>query len=133
MYYLNLNENPIGPMTVSQLMAYNVDENSMVSTDGTNFKPLYTYPELMEALSYNRKSESKRILCGVLALLLGGFGIHYFVINKGIAGIITIVLTLITCGIWSLVTFVQGIMILCMSDRKFEEKYVNNIDTFPIF
>lgn len=133
MYYLNLNENPIGPMTISQLMAYNIDENSMVSTDGTNFKPLYTYPELMEALSYNRKSESKRIPCGVLALLLGGFGIHYFVINKGIAGIITIVLTLITCGIWSLVTFVQGIMILCMSDRKFEEKYVNNIDAFPIF
>lgn len=120
-------------MTVSQLMAYNIYENSMVSTDGTNFKPLYTYPELMEAFSYNRKSESKRIPCGVLALLLGGFGIHYFIINKGIAGIITIVLTLITCGIWSLVTFVQGIMILCMSDRKFEEKYVNNIDTFPIF
>lgn len=87
----------------------------------------------MEALSQTRKSDSKRILCGVLALLLGGFGIHYFIIGKEVAGIITIALTLFTCGVWSIVPFIQGIAILCMSDRKFEEKYVTNIDTFPLF
>lgn len=120
-------------MTASQLMAYNVDENSMISSDGTNFKPLYTYPELMESLFNIRKSESKRILCGILAILLGGFGIHYFIIGKEVAGIITIALTLFTCGVWSIVPFIQGITILCMSDHKFEDKYVNNIDTFPLF
>ena len=133
MYYLNLNGNIIGPMTASQLLAYNVDENASVSYDGTNFKPLYTYPDLMEVLQAARKGESKRILCGVLALLVGSLGIHYFVVGKAKAGIITIILSLVTCGLWSIVMFVQGILMLFMSDRQFEDKYINNTADFPLF
>ena len=72
-------------------------------------------------------------VAGLLAFFLGWLGIHYFYLGKTTAGIITIVLSACTCGIWSLLMLVQGILMLTMSDADFEEKYVDNEKTFPLF
>ncbi len=136
-YYINLNGRNIGPMTREQMMAYPVDANTQVSKEGGAWAPLYTYPELMQALQSTGAApaaqESKRVVCGILAIILGGLGIQYFIIGKTSAGLITILLTLITCGLWEIVTLVQGIMMLCMSDAEFKRKYVDNPATFPLF
>ena len=76
---------------------------------------------------------SNKILCGILAILIGGLGIHYFIMGKTTAGILTIVLSLVTCGLWTLVMFVQGILILCMSDQEFVQKYICSPKSFPLF
>lgn len=139
-YYLFYNNQTVGPMSAEQLVSYGVDENSQVSADGGEWRPLYTYPELMEVYSRNGgranraySEDSKRILCGVLAILIGGLGLQYFLIGKTAAGIINIVLSICTCGLWSIVNLIQGIMILCMSDDDWERKFVNSSSTFPIF
>ena len=42
-------------------------------------------------------------------------------------------LTLVTCGLWSILTLIQGIMMMCMKHEEFERKYVTNPATFPLF
>lgn len=130
----------LGPMTIDQVFAYPVTPDTPVSRDGSPYMPLYTYPELMQGYNNSashqqsvQRQDSQRILCGILALLIGTLGIQYFVIGKTTAGILTIVLSICTCGIWGIITLIQGIMILCMSDEDFENKFVNTPKTFPIF
>lgn len=74
-----------------------------------------------------------RLTAGLLALFLGGLGIHYFYIGKTTAGILTIVITLCSCSIWGWIMFVQAILILTMSDADFADRYVNTDKTFPLF
>lgn len=85
----------------------------------------------------NETSNSKRILVGVLAILLGPIGVHKFVLGYTKAGIIhlllfigAIIFTVITCGIGSVVftilwiiTLVEGIIYLLKSDEDFIKTY----------
>lgn len=74
-----------------------------------------------------------RGVAGLLAILLGGLGIHYFYCGKVGGGFICILLTLVSCGIWSVISLIQGIMMLCMRSDEFERKYVYSSSTFPVF
>ena len=49
------------------------------------------------------------------------------------AGVLSILFSIVTCGIWQIVTLIQGIMMLCMTNQQFREKYVTNPSSFPIF
>ncbi|MCM1178019.1 MAG: TM2 domain-containing protein [Bacteroidales bacterium] len=84
----------------------------------------------MEHVDMNGKD---RVTAGILALVLGGLGVHYFYIGKITAGILTILLTFITCGMWALVTLVQAILMLTMTDSEFAVKYVRTEKSFPLF
>lgn len=81
----------------------------------------------------SEQEESKKTLCGILAIIIGGLGLQYFLIGKTTAGILTIVITLVTCGLWSTIMLAQGIVILCMSESDWERKFVNSTKTFPLF
>lgn len=139
-YYLTIDGRTVGPMNADELLSYSVNSNTPVSKDGGEWQPLYMYPELMHRLN-NRSvqnnrgavSDSQRVLCGILAIIVGSLGIQYFVIGKTAAGIYTILLSIVTCGVWSIITFIQGILMLCMSDAEFEQKYVETPKSFPIF
>jgi TM2 domain-containing membrane protein YozV len=67
-------------------------------------------------------TESKRVLCGVLALLLGGFGIHKFVLGHTGAGIVMILLFCVF-GISSVIGLIEGIIYLTKSDEEFIRIY----------
>lgn len=53
-----------------------------------------------------------RTVAGILGILLGGWGIHQFYLGDTKAGIIRIVVTLITCGFGAIWGLIEGIMIL---------------------
>ena len=140
MYYIVLNNQTIGPMNMDQLMAYPVDANTPVSRDGGEWRPLYNFPELMEAYQRSGRAvaarnevSSKKTLCGILAIVIGGLGVQYFVLGRVGAGFLTILLTLITCGLWEIVMLIQGIMMLCMSDEDFKRKYIDSTSALPLF
>lgn len=70
----------------------------------------------------NKKTGNKsKIVAGVLALLLGGIGIHKFYLGKTGAGI----LYLLFCWTFipGIIAFIEGIIYLCQSDEDFERKY----------
>lgn len=80
-------------------------------------------------------SGKNRGLAGLLAILLGALGVHYFYMGKNTAGIICLVLTLFSCGIaatlLSIMGLIQGILMLTMSEEEFESRYIYNPSTFP--
>lgn len=50
-YYIMYQGQVTGPMTKEQIFAYGVNRDTMVSAEGGAWRPLYTYPDLMEILS----------------------------------------------------------------------------------
>jgi len=65
--------------------------------------------------------ESKRVLCGVLALLLGFIGVHKFVLGHIGAGIIMILLA--CTSISTIIGLIEGIIYLTKSDEEFIRIY----------
>ncbi len=72
------------------------------------------------------KPESKRILAGVLAIILGGWGVHRFILGDVTGGIIRIVISIVTCGIGGLIGLIEGIIYLTKSDEQFIQEYQVN-------
>ncbi|PCI11764.1 MAG: hypothetical protein COB73_01375 [Flavobacteriaceae bacterium] len=70
--------------------------------------------------------ESKRVVAGVLAILFGSLGIHKFVLGYTKEGIIQIIISVVSCGILSIIGFIEGIIYLTKSDEEFVETYQNN-------
>lgn len=46
---------------------------------------------------------------------------------------LTILLSLITCGIWSLLVLIQGILMFTMDNNTFRNKYVLSDSFMPLF
>jgi TM2 domain-containing membrane protein YozV len=69
------------------------------------------------------KEESKRVLCGVLGILIGGIGIHRFMLGDTTGGILRIVISIVTCGVGSLIGFIEGIIYLTKTDEQFVKEY----------
>jgi TM2 domain-containing membrane protein YozV len=70
----------------------------------------------------------KKVVAGVLAILLGQLGIHKFYLGYNTAGIIMLLVTLLTCGfagviIW-IIALIEGITYLTKSDADFVATYV---------
>ena len=139
-YFLKINGHVIGPMDACQLMAYDVNPDIAVSRDSVDWAPLYTYPELMQLYQQSNVAKeqwsevnSKKILCGIMAIIFGTLGIQYFIVGKVAGGIITILLSIVTCGAWEIITLIQGILMLCMPDSEFKRKYMDSTSTLPLF
>jgi len=77
---------------------------------------------------------SKRVIAGILAIILGPLGIHKFILGYTQEGIIilvcTFILGVITCGItaWAMgiITLIEGIIYLTKSDEEFVYMYQTN-------
>jgi len=64
---------------------------------------------------------SKKVTAGVLALFLGGIGVHKFYLGYTTEGIIMILL--LFCGISPIIALVEGIIYLTKSDPEFYWTY----------
>lgn len=69
-------------------------------------------------------ASGKRVPAGILAILLGGLGIHKFYLGKMVPGVIHIAL-LICAGLGWLLGIVEGVIYLTKSDDEFDKLYVN--------
>lgn len=145
-YFINISGHNVGPMTKEQIFAYPVNENTSVCTENGQWAPLFTYPELQSILAARRaagmgtvppqpivSSGKDKVAAGVLALLLGSLGVQYFYLGKVGGGLLTILLSFVTCGLWGAITFVQGILMLTMTQEEFDRKYVYTNSSFPLF
>lgn len=70
--------------------------------------------------------QSKKTLTGIMGIVLGGFGIHKFILGYTTEGILQIVITIFTCGLGSLIGLVEGIIYLTKSDEEFVQTYQLN-------
>ncbi|PCJ29771.1 MAG: hypothetical protein COA99_19085, partial [Moraxellaceae bacterium] len=70
---------------------------------------------------------SKRVVAGILGIILGPLGIHKFILGYTTEGIVMLLLTIVTCGIggWltGLIGLIEGIIYLTKSDEDFIQIY----------
>jgi TM2 domain-containing membrane protein YozV len=64
-----------------------------------------------------------RVTCGILAILVGGLGIHKFMLGNTTGGIIMILLTFCTCT-GGIIGLIEGIIYLTKTDEEFYQTYV---------
>ncbi|ANB57021.1 TM2 domain protein [Anoxybacillus sp. B7M1] len=62
-----------------------------------------------------------KVVAGLLAILLGGLGIHKFYLGKLGQGILYLLFS--WTGIPSIIGFIEGIVYLVKSDEEFNRKY----------
>lgn len=71
---------------------------------------------------------NKKMVAGILGILIGGLGIHKFYLGMNTAGLIMLLVSVLTCGIaWAvmhIIGLVEGIMYLVKSDEDFYETYI---------
>jgi TM2 domain-containing membrane protein YozV len=67
----------------------------------------------------------KKIAAGLLAIFLGAFGLHKFYLGYVTAGVISLVVTLFSCGtIMGVIGIIEGIIYLTRTDEQFVATYV---------
>ena len=82
------------------------------------------YTSLGGGSSSTTSGQKSKMVAALLAIFLGGIGIHKFYLGYTNEGIIQIVITLFTCGVGSLIALIEGIIYLTKGDEEFEQIYV---------
>ena len=72
---------------------------------------------------FEPRQENKKIVAGILGILVGSLGIHKFILGYTREGIIQIIITICTCGIGGIIGFIEGIIYLVKSDEEFYQTY----------
>ncbi|MBJ6366788.1 TM2 domain-containing protein [Snuella sedimenti] len=79
--------------------------------------------EFAEGAKETFESENKKLVCGIVAILIGSLGIHKFILGYTKEGIIQLIASIVTCGIAGIIPFIEGIIYLTKSDEEFYNTY----------
>jgi TM2 domain-containing membrane protein YozV len=81
-------------------------------------------PNENQTMAPKPEGAEKKLLAGLLGILLGWTGAHKFVLGYQKEGVIQLVVSLATCGIFGIVGLIEGIIYLTKSDEEFVATYV---------
>ena len=133
---------PVGAEEIRRWIAENrVNAQTSVQVEGSpEWKPLGSFPELASGLnavppplapspSNIAARASNKIPAGVCGILLGALGIHKFILGYTGAGLIMLLVSVLSCFIFwpimHIIGLIEGIMYLCKSDEEFVRTYVD--------
>ena len=70
----------------------------------------------------------KKLVAGILGILIGGLGIHKFVLGYQKEGMIMLLVSVLSCftlaGVMHVIGIIEGIMYLTKSDEEFVRTYI---------
>jgi TM2 domain-containing membrane protein YozV len=90
------------------------------------YQPMQSVNQGQQMTDWKAMGADKKLVAGICGILLGGFGVHKFVLGYTTEGIIQIVITFVTCGVGSIVGLIEGIIYLTKSDEEFVRTYIQN-------
>jgi TM2 domain-containing membrane protein YozV len=118
--------------------AINDDTAQFCTTCQTSLTPVTGYQPMQSVnqgtpgaiTDWKAMGADKKILAGILGIVVGAFGVHKFVLGYTTEGIIMLLITVLTCGIFAIVPsvigIVEGIIYLTKSDEEFVMTYLQN-------
>lgn len=75
-----------------------------------------------------REASGNKLAAGLCGIILGGLGIHKFILGMTTAGIIMLLVSVCTCGVgypvMHIIGIVEGIIYLTKSDEEFYQTYI---------
>ena len=135
---------PYGPVNAEQLRRWlaehRVNAQTLVQTEGSpEWKPLASLPEFALDLKaapptiappYSVANRaSNKIAAGICGILLGALGVHKFILGYTGAGLIMLLVSLLSCfilaGVMGIIGLIEGIIYLCKPDEEFVRIYVD--------
>ena len=135
---------PYGPVNAEQIRRWmtenRVNAQTLVQTEGApDWKALGSIPEFAPELKTVPPTiappptlaarASNKIPAGICGILLGGFGIHKFILGYTGAGLVMLLVSVLSCFILApvmhLIGLIEGIVYLCRSDEEFVRIYVD--------
>src|SRR5262249_49894626 len=125
-----LSENRVNAQTLAQLEGTQ-DWKPLVSFAefSTEFKSPPAQASAPPAVTTAHPRAGNKIAVGVCGILLGSLGIHKFILGYTGAGLIMLLVTVLTCFIASpvmhLIGLIEGIIYLTKSDADFVKTYVD--------
>lgn len=84
----------------------------------------YPYPPAQPQPPVPPEVNSTKLAAGILGIVLGGLGVHRFILGDVAGGILRIIITLVTCGLGSVIGLIEGIIYLTKSDPEFYRTYM---------
>jgi len=85
---------------------------------------------MSEDINAANNGAEKKIVAGILGILLGGFGVHKFYLGYTTEGLIMLLVTLLTCGtgaaISGILGLIEGIIYITKTDDDFVNTYITN-------
>ena len=76
------------------------------------------------------EASNKKLAAGLLAIFLGSLGVHKFVLGYNTAGLIMVLVTVLTCGVagfvMGVIGIIEGIIYLTKTPQEFELTYLQN-------
>jgi TM2 domain-containing membrane protein YozV len=87
--------------------------------------PLYGQPQNQD---WKAAGADKKIVAGILGIVLGGLGIHKFILGYQKEGLIMLLVSVLSCftlaGVMHVIGIIEGIMYLTKSDEEFVRTYI---------
>jgi TM2 domain-containing membrane protein YozV len=136
-----------GPISSDQIRRWmgenRVRAETLAQAEGTtDWKPLNSFPEFADArtvpptitppiASYPPPNPraSNKIPAGICGIILGGFGVHKFILGYTGSGLIMLLVSLLSCGalypIMHIIGLIEGIIYLSKSDDEFVQLYID--------
>ena len=91
----------------------------------------------IDSVFNNGPSGKSRGIAGLLAILMGWCGLHYFYIGKTNAGVLFLMVAILSCGILASITtiisIIQGVLFFTSTQEEFERNWVYSPSNFPFF
>ena len=88
--------------------------------------PLYAQPQTDD---WQKAGADKKIIAGILGIVVGAFGIHKFVLGYQKEGLTMLLVSILSCGTLAgfmhVIGIIEGIMYLTKSDEEFVRTYVH--------
>ena len=91
----------------------------------------------IDSVFNNGPSGKSRGIAGLLAILMGWCGLHYFYIGKTNGGILFLMIAILSCGILAsittIVSIIQGVLFFTSTQEEFERRWVYSPSNIPFF
>ena len=139
---------PVGAERLRRWLSRNrVNGQTLLQPEGAlDWRPMSTFPEFAADLKPAPPAfpaapppgvpppppassrASSKIPAGILGILLGSLGIHKFILGYTGAGLIMLLISVLSCGILApvmhIIGLIEGIIYLCKPDEEFVRTYV---------